>query len=241
MSVYVYAIIPGDDERPLRWRGFGGQPLVRVSQGALTAVVSEVGPADEPGRDSESVLRHEALVEAIAARGAALPVRFHTVLPSAAAVARALAEHHDDLVADLRRLGGKIELGLIILWLRRAPEPSPETKDQAPIRSPGSGTEYMRARARELARTEARQADARQLAAELHRDLGSLALERRVRLGTGPVALRVDLLTEASAVPAVRRAVDRLRGRRGDVTAVLSGPWPPYSFVTQEEEVRHGR
>src|ERR687885_747668 len=57
-------------------------------------------------------------VEELRRRGPTLPVRFGTVVADVGTLARALAERHGELAADLARLGDKVEFGLAVLWER---------------------------------------------------------------------------------------------------------------------------
>src|SRR6185437_12795195 len=99
--LYVYAIGAADIAAPAQVVGFGG-PLFVVRRHGLGAVVSRVRPSVRPDQrrasgisettdealdgaaptaSGENLLRHEAIVEAICAGAAALPVRFGVILP----------------------------------------------------------------------------------------------------------------------------------------------------------------
>jgi len=99
--LYVYAIGAADIAAPAQVVGFGG-PLFVVRRHGLGAVVSRVRPSARPDQrrasgisettdealdgaaptaSGENLLRHEAIVEAICAGAAALPVRFGVILP----------------------------------------------------------------------------------------------------------------------------------------------------------------
>src|SRR5204862_126411 len=81
-------------------RGWGDAAVSTVPWRALAAATSPLqSGALRP--TEENVWRHEAIVEALRQVGPALPVRFGTVLADADAVAHALAERYDVLVADL--------------------------------------------------------------------------------------------------------------------------------------------
>ena len=55
------------------------------------------------------------------------------------------------------------------------------------------------------------------------------------RLSTARLALRGACLLDPSQVPAFREGFDAIRRIRPDLRFLLSGPWPPYSFVTPTE------
>jgi hypothetical protein len=181
----------------------------------------------------EAVLHHETVVEAVRQRGPALPVRFGTVFRDATAVASALSEQYESLAADLRRLGDKIEVGLTALWTTpshgEGEAPAAESRVTG---APTSGARYLRTLAAELRDSEALKARAARVAHELDCALGRLALEGRVSLVPTPrIAVRMAYLLEPSVMGAFRAAFEASRRDQGELRLVLTGPWPPYSFV----------
>ncbi len=228
-ACYVYAIVPRGAPLPVGaaaelslvpWRDLA----------ALTGRRAEDGTRVSP----EAVLRHEAVVEAARRQGPALPVRFGTVFRDAEAVACALAERYEPLAADLERLGDRVELCLTVLWPAPPVEDTPAPAPSDPETS--AGARYLHARAAELRREEALTERAEAVARELEQAFGALALERRVSLLPTPrVAVRTAYLLDAAAVADFRAAFQATRRARGELRLLLTGPWPPYSFVTPPE------
>jgi len=230
MSLYVYAIVDRACDPPAEWRGLAGAPLSTIGVRSIAAVVSEI--AGPPRRDTTALVRHEALVEALAAHHRALPVRFGTVLCDAGAVEQALSERYESLAADLVRIGGHVELGIVALWREDGRE---DVNAAAQPAEPASraGARYLQARRRDHARASAGKAAARQLASELDVAVGDRAFDRRLSVvNEGRLVMRAAYLVAPADAAAIRAAIDELRGRRRDVAIVLSGPWPPYSFVS---------
>ena len=239
---YVYAILPRETCLPAGLVGFDEARLSTVRWRALAAATT---PFDrgELRPTAEHVLRHEAIVERLRQVGPVLPVRFGTVLADADAVRRALAERYEVLTADLARLGDKVEFGLSVLWDRprhhdegagEGDDGSPGTEESGPGQGPGA--RYLRARLVEHRREVAARESARALARYLETMLASLTLERRwTILPTPRLALRGACLLDPSQAPAFREGFDAIRRIRPDLRFLLSGPWPPYSFVTPTE------
>lgn len=241
MSLYVYAIVARPCHPPAEWRGLEGGPVSTVCHRSIAAVVSAI--AAPPHRDTAALVRHEALVEALGVHHRTLPVRFGTVFSDVDAVAEALSERYESLADDLVRIGDKVELGISALPRARRPDvqvaemPPPEIERPAEPASRasqgGEGARYLQARRGAYARADAGKAAARQLASDIDLAVRDYTFDRRLTVVTeGGLVLRAAYLVAPSDVAAVRAAVDDLRGRRGDVAIVLSGPWPPYSFVS---------
>lgn len=235
---YVYAIVPQGAPIPPRLGGFGG-PLTTVPCRALAAAISVVGAA-EVRPAPENLLRHEAIVEALRRHGPALPVRFGTVLPSLDAVVRALAERYALLVADMDRLTDKIEFDVAVLWdpthAVAAQRLDAEAPDLAAV-ALGPGTRYLRARLAAQRREDVLRSRAVALARALDAELLGAALESRHHvLPTPRLALTAAYLLPRARAGAFREAFASARRAHAGEHLLLSGPWPPYSFVTAATE-----
>jgi hypothetical protein len=231
---YVYAIVRRDAQLPPSSKS-AATSLTKVPWRDLAAVTGRT-PLESTPLTTESMLHHEAIVEAVRHVSPALPVRFGTVFNDAAAVASALAERYDELTADLERLGDKVELSITALWteIPVVDEPAPQQGDTSS--EPGAGARYLLGRAADLRRDELLRTRAKVVAQRLDQELGSRAIERRETLLPTPrVAVRVAFLLNPEGVREFRARFEEMcRGRR-DVRLLLTGPWPPYSFVTRTE------
>ena len=235
-AYYVYAIFGGETQLPPALLGLGGAPVTAVEWYDLAAAASCL--EDTPLRPtSEHILRHEAVVEAVRRAGPALPVRFGTLLAGQGAVQRALKEHYASLLADLARLGDKVELGLTVLWNGAEGGAGATIEDagahDSRLVGTGPGTRYLRARLAEhrwIARWEFR---AKTLAQAIHEALKCRASESHYTLLPAPrLLLRGAYLVQPAGVGAFREAFEAVRRAQPELRFLLSGPWPPYSFVT---------
>ena len=232
---YVYAIVSRDARLPARGEWGSAAELEMVPWGELAAVT---GRREEDGAPAsmEDVLRHEAVVEAVRRAGPALPVRFGTVFRDADSVVRALTERYEVLAGDLERLGEKLEMSLTALWSVTPGGDAPATAatDEGATTGGGAGGQYLRARAAAARRDDVSRERAWMVAQVLDRVLGGLALDRRVSLLPTPrIAVRTAYLVEPGGVGAFREGFEAVRPGRGDLRLLLTGPWPPYSFVTR--------
>ena len=238
---YVYAILARGVPLPSGLAGLDGSALSVVSWRSLAAAVSILDSA-EPRPTLENLLRHEAVVEAVRSSGPALPVRFGTVVADLGAVEQALSERYTVLTADLARLGDKVEMGLAVLW---DPEEldgkqSCEGRDDEfgvdPISQSGPGARYLMGRLTQHREEILLRSRAQALAKDVDDLLRHNALQtQRVVLPTSHLALRAAYLLEPSRVGAFRGAFEEVRQARPYLRLLLSGPWPPYSFVTPQD------
>jgi|SRR5690348_1533227 len=252
---YVYAIVRAGATFPEALAGLDDAPLALVSSGMLTAAVSLVADA-APAVTSAHLLQHERAVEAVCRVTPALPVRFGTVFPDRQALARALQERRAALHADLARIGGKVEMGLSVLW--RAPDSSDPAlasgqDDQsrhddalppALRAATGPGAHYLAARFSHYASRHHAGAAARCLAerigATLRPHVHVIESLRDVN-PTPRLALRATYLLEPDQVKDFKAVCGELRTSLPDLRFLVTGPWPPYSFVSRSAGQAHER
>ncbi|MBI4492868.1 MAG: GvpL/GvpF family gas vesicle protein [Chloroflexi bacterium] len=92
---------------------------------------------------------------------------------------------------------------------------------------------YLLARLAEDRREAELRARAGAIARAVDEALCPYALERRCTvLPTPRLALRAAYLLEPVRIGAFWAAFEQVRRARPDLRCLLSGPWPPYSFVT---------
>jgi Gas vesicle synthesis protein GvpL/GvpF len=242
---YVYAIATPDLRLPRGVRAFG-DGLRLITCGELGVVVSLVSaPNSEhlsPAALPENLLRHERVVEAVCASGAALPVRFGTVLPDAEAVMRTVETHHDALCSDLGWLGDKREVTVASLWQPDRDTPPDDMSSSADSGPPDantsrvehrSGFDYLRGRQAVYRRQKTARKRAEVLTQDVCDTLRPHALDCRLDAGASDrLALRAVFLLDVEHMSAFTHAFDDLRQRHQEARFLLSGPWPPYSFVT---------
>lgn len=247
---YVYAVCRAEipDPPPVHE---GVAPLRLVRDAGLAAVVASAPAADFGTRALEARLDvleelealarvHHAVVDAVHARTAVLPMRLATVYRDDARVAEALRAHAGDFRRLLKRLAGHEELGVKVYAAPPPPEPV-----QDAVRPPGGdggdspGRAYLRRRqARRHSRRDAVRG-AGEVAARLPGAVSGLARGRAVHrpqqgpLASGPgenianeayLVARSDLAEFREAVAALARGVP-------GVLIEVTGPWAPYSFT----------
>lgn len=236
---YVYSVLTRETHLPKGLVGIDGGSLYAISCGDLVAAAGTVTRA-KILPTTENVLRHEAIVEAVHREGASVPVRFGTVLPDTDAVRETLAAHREQLTKDIACVGDKQEMGVIVLWSQSeadsdglAAEDTRQDDDEGASQQHHSGTRYMLARFREYKR----EAELRDKATSIQWDVdGVLRIHtldsKHSVLPTPGIAVRASYLIEPGQIGSFTLAFDELRRQRSDLRMLLTGPWPPYNFVT---------
>lgn len=225
---YMYGIVESQRDFPPDIPGLDGKPVYLIPWRNLAAMVSDA-PLRGYAADGANATRHGAIVEETMQGGPILPMRFGTVLGERQRVVTMLEEHSGAFEEALRRLRGRVEMGLRVLW--EPPGESEVPADQE-IEGRGPGTEYLSRRLKdEWRRAKLLQAGER-LIQELDAPLRSLAIESRLqRFPTNRFLIAGAYLVERHRVDAFREGVMKARERFPRLRFLLTGPWPPYHFV----------
>ncbi|RVW09155.1 gas vesicle protein GvpFL [Prescottella agglutinans] len=255
-GVWVYAVT-SDGSFPggiSGIRGVAGESLRTVADSGLAAVVGSVA-LDEFGEAalhrnledldwlSDTARRHDAVVAAICAGGATIPLRLATVYYDDERVRAMLRERVDELEAALDRIADRTEWGVRSYGHRdRLAEKVPASDESGPT----SGTAYlMRRRAQAAAREDAESAAAA-IADEIYSELERVAVaavrQRPSAPGLAPEQsweiLNASYLVDNRRTREFTSAVEAINDRIEGAETVITGPWPPYSFTADESRTK---
>jgi hypothetical protein len=233
MTLVAHAIARGSGQ-PIDAVGLRGRPLVWTDVDGIGLWSTNWNASESFGRDD--LMRHHAVVEHIHAVQAALPVRFGTTFADPAAARASLAAKRAALLNALDVVDGKSELALTLLWKDRPNQPRVANGAAA---GGGPGTRYLVSRSTAY---RAREADRKRAAELVERVIAELSVDRALvwhALCTAEtVAASLAVLVPTGRALARRDELTRIAAALPDVTAVVSGPWPPYSFAVLDDDRR---
>ncbi|HMC49057.1 MAG TPA: GvpL/GvpF family gas vesicle protein [Solirubrobacterales bacterium] len=219
--LYVYAItdsFPGTVAT-----GLHGATLRAFDSGPVRAIASEHAVVPEP--DEDQLWAHERVIEDLMKASTILPMRFGSTVERAEALAAMLEQRQEEFIASLERVRGAVELSVRAQLPTVAEAGEPESRLG---RHFGPGTTYLLERAHRQRRSE----DAAEL---IHRPLAALARRSTQKPGSGdPHGFKAAYLVDEGAVEAFAERVGNLNTTLGDVKVSCTGPWPPYSFASEE-------
>jgi len=226
------------------------EPVADGELVVLTARVPRDEYAVEPLREHLNDLawlervarRHEAVLEQALAQATVVPLRLCTIFDDADGVRRMLEREREPLTRALARLDGRQEWGvkLLVDGDRLAATAAP-AGDQA---QGEGGAAYLARRRNERQAREGARALAMQIVDDVDGSLRAHAVDavrlpaqnRELSGHTGDMVLNAAYLVDADGAGALHEAAAELQGRHADAGAriELTGPWPPYNFVTGE-------
>ena len=211
--------------------GIRGRPLEQIAAGELWLWATLWD--GEPKLSRDDAFAHHDLVAVLCDAGPCVPVRFGTWLADAEAARRSLEAEQDRFTAAVDRLSDRREIAITLLWQDAA-----VTEGRGHAVAPSGRAFLERQRAMHAVTDERRKAGdafAARLAADLAVDQADV---RHESCPSAEVALSMSLLAARDEADALKVRATVAAGGIDGVRAVVSGPWPPYSFT---EELGSGR
>jgi len=243
LGCYLYGVVAADLVVPTDLKGLHDQAVTLIPYGDIAAVTSLLD-SEQTLAGRNELMAHSRVLDAIAALGPVIPVRFGSVLQDQDAVRTTLLEpSHDRFHAMLDDLAGQSQFIVRARYderqvLSEAVADNPEiaqlraaTRDSPDDSSYGDRVRLGELVARAL---EAKSAeDGQTLLTELERH--AIAVNIRESAGLDRL-LDVALLVEDRRREQFEEAVEKLaEAFAGRAQLKLIGPTAPYDFVTAEE------
>jgi len=112
---YLYAIIAGSAEKSYGRLGVNKSPVYTISEGEVSAVVSDV--ANQKIRpERRHLAAHQTVLKKIMEDFDLLPMSFGIISDGPKAVKRLLKRNRKRILTQLKRVSGKVEMGLKVSW-----------------------------------------------------------------------------------------------------------------------------
>ncbi|HEX6309045.1 MAG TPA: GvpL/GvpF family gas vesicle protein [Longimicrobiales bacterium] len=225
MGLHVYCVVPAAHPVPDGCTGLNEARPRALPVDGLALWVTE---HDAPVPASITAVReHNRVVgAAMTTEVTPVPVRFGQWFPTESAAVTRVREDAAKWSGLLARFAGLAEYGM------RVVQREPDTERDVHTTAAESGREYMAALARKQAHAARRRAEAERIAAFIERRTDGLVRDRRVEPApAGQLLLTVAHLVAWRDADAYHSATEGISEALAEAQIVLTGPWPPYSFV----------
>lgn len=253
--LYVYAIGRRDGIAPPEVEGVDGtDQFVVIEQGELAALSSRV---DSTGFSQEAIdahaadldwlgaigYRHQDVVGALFAAGDIVPLRAFTLFSNEEALREHLVREQAGILNILERVRGREEWTLRISfdhepWQKAIDSRSPRLAELArEAAAAPAGRAYLLRKKMDEQRKNVVDECEREVVSTVEQELRNglpATAEIEMRAPEPGVAPQIDVLLPRGEHPAIERLHRDLTARLGPdgIELALSGPWPPYTFVS---------
>lgn len=245
MSYLVYCIFledryPRMDDPPV---GVAGSQTYVVADNQLAAAVSALHHSEIP-QDYSAILTYHNVIQSFHDQLDVVPLRFGTVFNEEEEVTRLLAKHGERYKKLLEELDGCVEMGIRVISddMRLAADSCNKEYILSPPTAPGTGAAYLAER-KALYDAEALATKMEQEAIEQYRiPFDGIFVRFKGETSRRPVLgaqsrttlLSLDFLLPRQSEESFRKVYKNLKSGK-NARMMLSGPWPPYSFVLPED------
>jgi hypothetical protein len=232
MKRYAYCLTEGTEgiaAPPEKLQGIAGAQIQIFQAENFSLLVSDFS-GDVVPLDRANVLVHAAVVRSVLDRTTPLPFRFG-MLVSEEQLRSFLNARREAIAASLALVRGRVEMNVKIIADLKDQLPGNEDSQQKP------GTAFLAGKRREILGSEARAAEAKNVAGWLEDLVSATVRETRInRIVTDKLLVAAAHLVERASVAEYRDRLKTGRLERPELKFLVSGPWPPYSFANIELE-----
>jgi len=246
MSYLLYAIFqtPSDGKVPALPSGIGDQSLILVTReddtgGKLTAVVSAYEPS-RTNQDIDNALLFGRVIQTLHDMATVIPMRYGCLFQDCAALERHLEDHCREYLTVLAELDGHVEMSVRILVPQqqaaskrpKSCEPSPHGVGETEEKT--AGLAYLQTLRRQYQSEENVRLSVAETTDRLNGQLRGLYSRNRFEAGAlaGQSMPTLHYLVPKESVGAFRNVFRDISSSVARHRLLLSGPWPPYNFVT---------
>ena len=112
---YVYALAQSAGSRTYDIYGIDEQAVYAISQGSVSAVVSDCS-RQKIRPERAHLMAHKEVLRKLMLESTVLPMAFGTIADNLKAVRRMLTRSEETLLEKLKQVKGKVEMGLRVVW-----------------------------------------------------------------------------------------------------------------------------
>jgi len=249
---YIYGVIPRIKKDNFGPIGIMGNTVYSISYKEISALVHDCPPEPYQGGEEEVkewVSAHATVVDAAWAEAhTVLPMSFDVIVKgdeersAEENVRKWLEEGYETLKAKLEEFGGKVELGIQILWdpaviTQRITGENEEIRElmaEMATKSPGLAYFYQHKIAEGVKDEMEKRAaeDYRNIYEQLRAHAVDTHINKVKRLQGKQMIMNLSLLVERDRVQALGEILGEVEEEEG-VEVRFTGPWPPYTFAAK--------
>jgi hypothetical protein len=176
---------------------------------------------------------HQRAIQAVSQHADILPARFGTVFRDEHSLAAHIQKHLKQILRDFERVKDADEWGIKIFETAPTPTTVPKVS---------SGKEYLMAKAALLPKKKTAQIPAEELS-ELENALGEISKESapagRISSGQRGLLFQTSLLVKRANRQRLESVLKKFSRQWAENRRIeCTGPWPPYSFVSQDSKLQ---
>lgn len=246
MEKMIYAILSSknnsDEVNTLLFtvKGISGTDLYAVVFNEISMIVGDIKKTDLI-TDNSNAIEYAGVIETLAKQFTLLPVRFGSLMESTNAIIKILEKNYKEITQNLQRVENKYEFGLKIFCDSEKLKTDLKAKSEANIHEPTNPDpeikisvfkDYVNRKLKEHRLEELLLTFINSVIAEITGHLTRLnTVSKFKKMTTSSMIIDAVFLLEKDKKEDLIQTVEDLQKQYTKLNFVLTGPWPPYSFV----------
>jgi len=219
-------------------QGISGSDLYVLTFKDISVAVSDFTPSKYT-ISKELAIDFARVIEELSQQVILLPVRFGTFLKSDEIVNQLLISHYDSFLKNLQKVENKYEFGLKALWDYEKCSEKIRTKSASEVVKAGDyfststiHTNYLLEKIKKHRMEDALLKHVEALVEEILRHLAEINPDCKFKkMVTNSIILDAVFLVKKNKKDEFIQAIEVFKQQHNDLQFLLTGPWPPYSFV----------
>jgi hypothetical protein len=230
-KLYIYCLIDTPELDELPCKGINDSSLALISWDGIAVVSSQVD-VESIKVTTETIIRHEEVVEYLMKDHTVLPMRFGTVVQGASEVTKLLVKHHESIRNNIDKIRGNVEIGVKIL-LKSIPVDLFQPAEDFPLDNYSPGRRYLLEKYRQFQKQKRILENEYYSVDEIYGSLKAHAIQSCAqKFVTEKMLLNSSFLVAKEKVTEFKETVEFLKKRYPSLSFLYSGPWPAYNFVS---------
>lgn len=244
MKKIIYAIIASNQSHTelsdlLKGvQGISGSTLYALSFNDISVAVSDF-TSSKFTMNKEVAIDFARVIEELSESVTLLPIRFGTFLKSDEIINQLLVKHYDSFLQNIKQVENKYEFGLKVFWdyekcseQIRVKLESEDVKASDYFSTNTIHTDYLLSKIKKHRLEAALLKYVEQLIEEISQYLAQINPDCKFKkMVTNTIILDAVFLVEKNKKDEFIQTIEVIKQQNADLNLLLTGPWPPYSFV----------
>jgi len=221
-------------------KGIGGAGLISVSFNQISAVISDTEKAGLTATQTNA-FAFASVIDTLDKNYPVLPMRFGSIIESTDSVQKMLENNYAEFQNNLQKVENKSEFGLKIFCDTRklkaelqmkSEELSEVSEKTGSAKNDSVFKEYINQKLKAHRLEEILMGYIDSIIAEFTGFLVELKAVKKIKkMTTDTTIIDAVFLLEKNKKAELVQAIEVMQGKYSELNFVLTGPWPPYSFV----------
>jgi glycosyltransferase involved in cell wall biosynthesis len=237
MKIYTYSIIDSNGSIADSISGLKEAHVYNIPYRDIGVVVSKLS-GQIPDVTKEHVLKHEEVLERLMQNFTILPFKFLTVFNQEENVLKMMKEYYNDFKENLDRLRNKVEFGIRVIWpgdtiRNRIIDTFKKSGSNVVVADDSSVKNFVKERFEKYKIDKEFEDEADKCITLIDDFFSRFIAEKKLeKLKSDNLLLSASYLVEKDRQIGFKEAFERTRSTPSELKFLLSGPWPPYNFIT---------